>query len=120
MGTYRLGIVEEIEVDLDGKVRTCVVGYWLSRSDLPYDQLRYYYKGLKRKTLCVPVKRLCIILPVEESGIPEFLQKKTDVDTVIEAKVQAVKFNFRGKGFDLNRTIMDMHKALRSFLLTSE
>ena len=74
-GTYRLGIVEEVEIDRDGLVRTCLVGYRLVRSDLPIEELRFYYKGLKCKKLRVPVQRLCVILPVEEYGEPAFLQK---------------------------------------------
>ena len=74
-GTYKLGIVKEVEIDTDGLVRTCVVGYRLVRSDMPVEELRFYYKGLKCKELRVPVQRLCIILPVEEYDEPEFLRK---------------------------------------------
>ena len=55
-GTFRLGIVEDIEVDSDGLVRTCLVGYRLVRSDLPMEEMRFYYKGLKRKKLRVSVQ----------------------------------------------------------------
>ena len=78
-GTYRLGIVQQVEVDQDDLVRTCEVHYRLVRSDIPVEELRFYFKGLKFKWIRVPVQRLCIILPVEEHGIPEFL-KKSDVN----------------------------------------
>ena len=74
-GTYRLGIVQQVEVDQDGLVRTCEVHYRLVRSDLPVEELRFYFKGLKFKWIRVPVQRLCVILPVEEHGIPSFLKK---------------------------------------------
>ena len=77
-GTFRLGIVEEIETDPDGLVRTCLVGYRLVRSDMPVEELKFYFKGLKWKKLRVPVQRLCIILPVEEHGVPEFLKKNKE------------------------------------------
>ena len=84
-GTFRLGIVEEIETDPDGLVRTCLVGYRLVRSDMPVEELKIYFKGLKWKQLRVPVQRLCIILPVEEYGVPEYLRKA--VGHVIEENV---------------------------------
>ena len=43
-GTYRLGIVEGVEWDTDNLVRTCEVSYRLVRSDLPADELRFYFK----------------------------------------------------------------------------
>ena len=46
-GTFRLGRVEKIEVDKDGLVRTCIVQYRLIRSDLPKEQMRIYFEGLK-------------------------------------------------------------------------
>ena len=66
------------------------------------------------------MQRICIILPIEEGGIPEFLQKKTDLSTDVMLEVQAMKFNWGGKKFVLNRTTKDMHKAFRSFLSASE
>ena len=39
-GTYRLGIVEMVEVDEDGLVRTCKVAYRLVRSDMPAEDKR--------------------------------------------------------------------------------
>ena len=74
-GTYRLGVVDSVEVDQDGLVRTCQVRYRLVRSDLPAEQLRIYFKGLKFKSIRVPVQRLCVILPVEEQDQPAFLLK---------------------------------------------
>ena len=74
-GTFRLGIVEQVEVDDDGLVRTCTVGYRLVRSDLPPEEQRLYYKGLKYKKLRVPVQRLCVILPIEEQDEPGYLTK---------------------------------------------
>ena len=75
-GTYRLGIVEGVEWDTDNLVRTCEVSYRLVRSDLPADELRFYFKGLKYKKIRVPVQRLCVILPVEEQEFSPFLCKK--------------------------------------------
>ena len=46
-GTYRVGIVQQVETDQDGLVRTCEVGYRLIRSDLPVEELKFYFKGLK-------------------------------------------------------------------------
>ena len=78
-GTFKLGIVEKVEVDEDELVRTCQVAYRLVRSDLPAKELRFYYKGLKRKILRVPVQRLSIILPVEEREEPAFQKKKSEI-----------------------------------------
>lgn len=77
-GTFRLGIVKEVEIDQDDLVRTCLVGYRLVRSDMPAEELKFYYKGMKWKEIGVPIQRLCIILPVEEHGVPEFLKKGND------------------------------------------
>ena len=74
-GTYKLGRVSSVEVDEDGLVRTCTVDYRLVRSDLPPEEMRFYYKGLKCKELRVPVQRLCIILPVEEQEDSGYLEK---------------------------------------------
>ena len=81
-GTYKLGRVNSVEVDEDGLVRTCTVDYRLVRSDLPVEELRLYFKGLKCKELRVPVQRLCIILPVEEQGESGYLGKKAIVKQV--------------------------------------
>ena len=40
--------------------------YRLVRCDLPAEDLRIYFKGLKFKQIRVPVQRLSLILPVEE------------------------------------------------------
>ena len=40
--------------------------YRLVRCDLPAEDLRIYFKGLKFKLIRVPVQRLILILPVEE------------------------------------------------------
>ena len=74
-GTYRLGVVDSVEIDPDGLVRTCQVRYRLVRSDLPAKELRIYFKGLKFKTIRVPVQRLCVLLAVEDQGQPAFLMK---------------------------------------------
>ena len=79
-GTYRLGLVESVETDSDGLVRTCDVRYRLVRSDLPAEELRFYYKGLKFKKLRVPVQRLCVILPVEEQNEPDFLRRVENLE----------------------------------------
>ena len=103
VGTFRLGIVVQIEKDKDNLIRTCVVGYRLIQKDLPIDQLRLYFKGIKWKKLRVPVQRLCLILPVEEYDIPEFLVKEiketggnTEIggsDTCTEMMENAKKLN---------------------------
>ena len=87
-GTFRLGRVDKIEVDEDGLVRTCVVRYRLVRSDLPKEDMMIYFKGLKCKSIRVPVQRLVMILPVEEQsiGVKEDnevrgTEKKTEVET---------------------------------------
>ena len=63
-GSYRLGIVTEVEVDSDGCVRTVTVQYSLL-SELP-DEERLKYKGITKKTIRASVQRLVLILPVEE------------------------------------------------------
>ena len=80
-GTYKLGKVSSVEIDADGLVRTCTVTYRLVRSDLPPEELRFYYKGLKYKEIRVPVQRLCMILPVEEQENSSFLEKENNVKT---------------------------------------
>ena len=64
--TYRLGVVVGVEVDADGLVRTVTVEYSLL-SELALED-RTSYKGVTKKRLRVPVQRLVLILPVEESG----------------------------------------------------
>ena len=78
-GTFRLGRVDKIEVDEDGLVRTCVVQYRLVRSDLPKEDMMIYFKGLKCKSIRVPVQRLVMILPIEE----QLVEVKTE-DTKVE------------------------------------
>ena len=68
-GTFRLGRVESVEHDEDQLVRTCVVQYRIVRADLPVEEMRLYFKGLKFKKIRVPVQRLCIILPIEEQEL---------------------------------------------------
>ena len=83
-GTFRLGIVEQVEVDDDGLVRTCTVGYRLVRSDLPPEEQRLYYKGLKYKQIRVPVQRLCVILPIEEQKEPGYLTRGGQDDQIVK------------------------------------
>ena len=52
-GTFRLGMVESVEIDSDGLVRNCEV---------------------TRYEIRVPVQRLCVILSVEEQEDPPFLK----------------------------------------------
>ena len=77
-GTYRLGMVDKVELDSDGLVRTCEVAYRLVRCDLPVEELRLYLKGLKYKRIRVPIQRLCVILPVEEQEGPSFLRRSVE------------------------------------------
>ena len=57
-GTYRLGRIQEVEVDLDGLVRTCNVRYNLCKPGTTSDVVR--------KEVRVPIQRLVLILPIEE------------------------------------------------------
>ena len=63
-GTYRLGVVTEVEVDSDGCVRNVTVQYSLL-SELPYED-RMQYRGITKKKIRACVQRLILILPVEE------------------------------------------------------
>ena len=72
---FKLGIVETVEVDQDGLVRTCQVRYRLVRSDLPAEEMRIYFRGLQYRKLRALVQRLCVVLPVEEQEQPAFLSK---------------------------------------------
>ena len=63
-GTYRLGVVYEVEVSPDDLVRTATVEYSLL-AELPEAE-RHLYKGITKKRIRVPVQRLVLILPVEE------------------------------------------------------
>jgi len=82
-GTFKLGRVINIEVDEDNLVRTCTVSYRLIRSDMPPEDMRLYFIGIKYKEIRVPVQRLCVILPLEEqeedflgySALPEAAKK---------------------------------------------
>ena len=79
-GTFKFGIVESVEVDPDGLIRTCVVGYRIVRSDMPVEELRLYYRGLKFKRIRVPVQRFIILLPIEEQDEPNYLSKVKAVE----------------------------------------
>ena len=63
--TYRLGVVVAVEVDGDGLVRTVSVEYSLL-AELAWED-RAAYRGITKKRLRLPVQRLVLILPVEES-----------------------------------------------------
>ena len=54
--------------DVDGLVHTCTVIYSLLAELSEKD--RAMYKGITKKQLRVPVQRLVMILPVEESEVP--------------------------------------------------
>ena len=58
-----------MEKDADGLIRTCNVRYRLLRYDLPAEDMKFYFKGLRFKTIDVPVQRLSLILPVEEQNL---------------------------------------------------
>jgi hypothetical protein len=51
----------------------------LVRSDLPKEDMMIYFKGLKCKSIRVPVQRLVMILPIEE----QLVEVKTE-DTKVE------------------------------------
>jgi hypothetical protein len=86
-GTYRLGIVLQVELDDDNLVRTCEVSYRIVRSDLPAEELRFYFNGLKYKKIRVPVQRLCVLLPVEEQDCPPFLCKQPSTTDAVSEPV---------------------------------
>ena len=63
-GTYRLGRVNDVEIDHDGLVRTCTVMYKLIK---PVNSTnRSTVDNIVKKEIRVPVQRLVLILPVEE------------------------------------------------------
>ena len=81
-GVYRLARVIKVEVDkMDGLVHTCVVRYSLLAELKPADRTKY--KGITRKELRVPVQRLVLILPVEES---EVVTTKEDLEDSLEMR----------------------------------
>ena len=63
-GTYRMGIVSQVEVDGDGLVRTCTVKYKLVKPITPNN--KETVEDVVSKEVRVPVQRLVLILPVEE------------------------------------------------------
>ena len=102
-GTYRLGIIEDFETDEDGLVRTYIVGYRLVRSDLPVEEMRLYFKGIKWKQIRVPVQRLVVILPVEEQEGPGFL-KRSRFSSVCDKIVIKSCQNISDRGEQLDPT----------------
>ena len=67
-GTYRLGVVREVQKSEDGLVRTVTVEYSLI-GEVPAAE-RHLYTGITKKKISLPVQRLVLILPFEEQ---EFL-----------------------------------------------
>ena len=63
-GTYRLGVITEVEVEADGCVRNVTVQYSLLAELSEEERLKY--KGITRKKIRACVQRLVLILPVEE------------------------------------------------------
>ena len=63
-GTFRLGVVREVEMSPDGLVRTVIVEYSLLSEISEAD--RHNYVGITKKKIPLPVQRLVLILPVEE------------------------------------------------------
>ena len=137
-GVYRLGIIEEVEVDEDGLVRSCVVGYRLVRSDMPKEDLRFYYKGLKVKRIRVGVQRLCLILPFEEREEPEVFKKPLSIGNAVKddgqvtglcekklisnGSVKDSKF-LEGQGMELNarnKKDFEVRRMKRSYCLFCE
>ena len=57
-GTYRLGLVHNVEMDGDGLTRTCTVQYHLCKP--------VANSGYVRKEVRLPSQRLVLILPIEE------------------------------------------------------
>ena len=58
---YKLAIVTEVHVSLDGMVRSCTVGFRQSRSPTKKIKYRSVWQSLQRS-----VQRLTLLLPVEE------------------------------------------------------
>ena len=65
-GSYRLGVVIEVELEEEGLVHPLHVTYSLLR-ELPKAE-RAEFKGISKKMICVPVQMLMLIVPVEEQG----------------------------------------------------
>ena len=84
--------MKEIEIDKDELVRTCVVQYRLVRSDLPKEDMRIYFKGLKCKSIRVPVQRLVMILPIEEQS-KELIEGNEMNNEDTKEKKQTVKIS---------------------------
>ena len=57
-GTYRIGRVQNVEIDTDNLVRTCTVQYHLCKPGLKADSVR--------KEMRVSTQRLVLILPIED------------------------------------------------------
>ena len=68
LGTYRLGVIREVEVAPDKLVHTVLVEYSLL-SEVQASE-RHLYTGLTKKTIRIPVQRLVLILPIEEQSLP--------------------------------------------------
>ena len=78
-GVYRLARVIKVEVDkMDGLVHTCVVMYSLLAELKSADRAKY--KGITRKEMGVPVQRLVLILPIEESEVKTEIAAEDKVD----------------------------------------
>ena len=124
-GTYRLGMVDKVELDSDGLVRTCEVAYRLVRCDLPVEELRLYLKGLKYKRIRVPIQRLCVILPVEEQDGPSFLRKSdeeivgTDLDKEVVDDVCSVEEQVDDKTIsDLSEEVAARNRLVQAYRAT--
>ena len=122
-GTYRLGMVDKVELDSDGLVRTCEVAYRLVRCDMPVEELRLYLKGLKYKRIRVPIQRLCVILPVEEQEGPSFLRRsveetvKSDVDQGVVDQVHSDKDKVEEQVDDDTISDLSDEVAARNYLV---
>ena len=66
-GSYRLGIVNDVEMDEDGFVHTVTVSYSLLAEMSKKDHLSY--TGITKKTLRTPVQRLVLILPIKDQTL---------------------------------------------------
>ena len=144
LGTWKLGIVESVEFDDDGLVRTCIVGYRLVIFDLPMEEMKIYFKGLTFKKIRVPVQRLSLVLPVEEQGLSSQTLMRTVVmegSCTLDAGIQSCsgreaavvgqslgwnssrhisQFSSRKKrSLKISHTILDLHRScgLLDFLL---
>ena len=83
-GTYRLGIISEVEVDGDGLVRTVVATYSLIKQQKDMKA----YTGITKKTTRVPVQKVVLILPKEDRDVELQVQDQELARSIASAWVR--------------------------------